>query len=425
MFDVNKIYKPLFVGNAASGKRPRYIIMMGGRSAGRSHAASQYALINLLSATYFRCAIMRFVLNDVRHSIWQEAVDRRDELDDEIAARVSVTENQMKMQCGGNTIVGKGFRRSTNDQKSKLKSLANFNCVIIEEADEVAEEDFIQLDDSLRTVKGDVTIVLLLNPPHRKHWIIRRWFNLTKSGVDGFYKADLKDSEKRDTIYIHGTYESNRQNIADKTIDNFERYKTRNPSHYYSMIKGLVSEGARGRVFTDWQTISVAEYEALEYERFYGLDFGFSNDPTALVEVMRHNERIYVRQLLYETGLTNARIAKRMEELGVNGLIFADASEPKSIAEIAEYNFDISAAPKGNDSIRTGIDYIHDHEVYYTEDSDDIADELQEYKWALDRNKEPTNTPVDAHNHAMDAIRYALAGRKSWVQPAEPRIRLM
>jgi phage terminase large subunit len=408
----SKIYKPLFT------EKPRYVICMGGRASGRSYSASEYALLHLLADDYFRCAIMRFVLSDIRNSIFQEIRDRVEE--NELERIIDMKENTLEFKYKRNKINGIGFRKSSGDQKSKLKSLANYNAVIIEEADEVAEEDFQQLDDSLRTTKSDITVILLLNPPDRNHWIIKRWFNLVPSGVEGYYRAELKSTET-DTVYIHGTYRDNIKNLNQKTILNFERYKGRNPDHYYNMIQGLVSEGARGRIFKNWKIISDAEFEALPYDSYHGLDFGYSNDPAALIEIKQHNDTIWLRELLYEVGLTNTgtkgnSLSERFEALGLKkgeDAIWADSAEPKSIEELRQDGWDVRPAPKGQDSVRAGIDWLISKEVYYTESSKNIDHECHEYKWALDKNKEPTNKPIDDKNHGMDGTRYGTQGHNS------------
>lgn len=399
--EVNSKYGPLITTDN------RYVILMGGRAAGRSTVASQFATSKLIDPGYFRCAIMRYVLGDIRNSIYQDILDRAEE--QEIKDHLTIRENILSISYGANKINGIGFKKSSGDQKAKLKSLANYNCVIVEEADEVAEEDFMQLDDSLRTVKSPIKIILLLNPPPRGHWIIKRWFNLQESGIEGFYKPVLK-SDIKDTTFIHTSYLDNAKNITESSKQNYEAYKERNPDHYYNMIRGLVSEGVRGRIFKNWQTISDEEFEALPYRTIYGLDFGFANDPTACVAVKEHNDKVYLRELLYETGLTNPQVAKRLKEVGVTGddLIYADSAEPKSIKEVSNENLNIQPAVKGPDSIRAGIDMLLEKEVYYTESSDNLATEQQEYKWALDRNKEPTNVPVDAWNDLMDATRYSV-----------------
>lgn len=399
----SKLYKPLFT------EKPRYIICIGGRASGRSYAASQYAMLQLLTAKYFRCAIMRYVLGDIRNSIFQEIRDRLEE--NQLENNIEIRENTLEFRYGNNKINGIGFRKSSGDQKSKLKSLASYNCVIIEEADEVAEEDFQQLDDSLRTIKSDITVILLLNPPDKNHWIIKRWFNLTTSAVTGFYKFALKSTEK-DTVFIHGTYLDNVANLNQKTIDNFEKYKTRNPDHYYNMICGMVSEGARGRIFKDWKIIPDKEFEELPYDSYYGLDFGFSNDPAALVEIKEHNDNIWLRELIYEVGLTNKALSQRFENVGLikgKSIVYADCAEPKSIQELRDDDWDVRPALKGQDSIRAGIDLLLGKTVAYTESSTNLDNENHEYKWALDKNKEPTNKPIDSNNHLKDATRYGVA----------------
>ncbi|MHA1853390.1 MAG: PBSX family phage terminase large subunit [Candidatus Heimdallarchaeaceae archaeon] len=401
----SKIYKPLFT------KKPRYFLCMGGRASGRSYSASQFSLMHLIADKYFRCAIMRFVLGDIRNSIYQEIRDRIEE--QELDEVVNIRQDALCFEFGDNKISGIGFRKSSSDQKSKLKSLASYNVIIIEEADEVAEEDFMQLDDSIRTTKSDITIILLLNPPHKTHWIVNRWFNLEKSGIEGFYKAKLKSTAK-DSIYIHGTYKDNIKNLNQKTIDNYERYKTTNPEHYYNMIRGLVSEGARGRVFKDWKIISDKEYEELPYEVDYGLDFGFSNDEAALIEIKEHNDKVWCRELLYETGLTNTGdkgndLDGRFETLGLkkeSATIYADSAEPKSIEELNQSGWNVIGAPKGADSVRAGLNLLQGKEIHFTESSNNIASETQNFKWALDRDKKPTNKAIDKFNHAISAIRY-------------------
>lgn len=398
--DVNKNFKDIFLSNH------RYYILMGGRGAGRSTVASQYALSRLVAPDYFRCAIMRFVLGDIRNSIYQDILDRSSEQG--IEEELDIRTNLLSIEYGNNKINGIGFRKSSGDQKSKLKSLANYNCVIIEEADEVAEEDFMQLDDSLRTVKSDIKIFLLLNPPGKEHWIIKRWFNLVESEVEGYYKPELKEKHE-DTKFFWNDYTTNIKNLNQKSIDNFERYRNTNPDHYWNMIRGYVSEGGKGRVFKNWKPISNEEFNELPYPSIFGLDFGFSSDPSALVEVKMHNENVWVKEWIYETGLTNQALSRKFSELGVpeDAEIYADSAEPKSIEELKKEGWNVIPSVKGADSINAGIDFLKSKNVYYTEDSDNLRIEVQEYKWALDKDKNPTNKPRDEYNHALDSVRYA------------------
>lgn len=394
---VNQEYKPLFT------EKPRYFILMGGRGAGRSTVASQFATSKLTSDQYFRCAIMRYVLGDIRNSIYKEIIDRTEEQN--IKDSLKVNDSVMSVSYGRNSINAVGFKKSSHDQKSKLKSLANYNCVIIEEADEIPEEDFMQLDDSLRTLKGNITIILLLNPPAKSHWIIKRWFDLFPAEVKDFYIPELKP-DTTDTIFIRTDYTINKANIAPQSITNYERYKDTKPSHYYNMVKGYVPEVVRGRIYSGWEKIAAVPHEA-QFVRM-GLDFGYSNDPTAIVGVYQYNGGLIFDQIAYNAGMLNGRIAAvlQMQEMV---LTIADSQEPKSIDEIALYEgILIQPSVKGADSIRSGIDKVKEYKIWVTERSKKIWEEYENYAWFEDKDGNTQNIPKPGYDHAMDAIRYAV-----------------
>lgn len=402
-YKVHKKYLPIF----NLPPNIRYVILMGGRGAGRSFIVSLWLKLKLLAKQFMRGAIMRFILGDIRDSNFREITDR---IEESGTANNFEIKDSLYIGSGGNFVKGIGFRKSSSDQRSKLKSLAKFNVVDIEEADEIPQDDFMQLDDSLRTKDGQVVIFLKLNSPPKNHWIIKRFFNLVPSDVEGFYKPVLKDSCKHNTLFIFTTYKDNIKNLNQTTIDNYESYQKTHPDYYWNMIRGLVSEGAKGLIYKNWQVIPDDLFDELPFQSFYGLDFGFTNHPTALVELKRHNNNVWAKELLYETGLNNKRISERMAQLGVSRTapIYADCAEPKSIDEIFEDDWNIIPATKGADSVRAGVGYMLALEVAHTEGSVNIAKERQAYCWALDRNKEPTNEPVDKDNHSMDAIRYGV-----------------
>ena len=140
----------------------------------------------------------------------------------------------------------------------------------------------------------------------------------------------------------------------------------------------------------------------------YGLDFGFTNDPTALTHnVLAHGE-LWTDLVIYETGLTNPMIVERAREVGVTKAdkIIADSAEPKSIAEIHNAGLWIVPTSKGKDSISVGIDILHRYKWNVTRRSIGLIEELQSYKWKSDRDGNKTNVPVDKFNHAIDSTRY-------------------
>lgn len=163
-----------------------------------------------------------------------------------------------------------------------------------------------------------------------------------------------------------------------------------------------------GLIFPQWQQMD----EMPEGNAVYGLDFGYTNDPTALVKVIQTNDSIYVDELIYRTELLNREIIALMKERGILmrfDEIFADAAEPKSIDEIKIGGFNIKPALKGPDSIVSGIDRIKAKKLYVTKRSVNLIRELRNYAWVVDKDGRQTNKPVDMYNHAIDAIRYAVA----------------
>lgn len=140
----------------------------------------------------------------------------------------------------------------------------------------------------------------------------------------------------------------------------------------------------------------------------YGLDFGFTNDPTALVHCVIAHGELWTDLEIYETGLTNPMIAERAKEAGVTKAdqIIADSAEPKSIAELSNAGLWVVPTVKGGDSITVGIDILHRYKWNVTRRSVGMIEELQSYKWKKDRDGKKTNTPVDKFNHAIDATRY-------------------
>ena len=406
---VNRIYKSLFVKDT----KIRYLILMGGRGAGRSTVASQLALSKLTSTEYYRCAIMRYVLGDIRNSIYREILDRAEE--NEVLDKLDVNEGVMSIKYGVNSINAVGFRKSSGEQKSKLKSLANYNCVIVEEADEINEDDFMQLDDSLRTIKGDITIILLLNCPPKNHWIIKRWFDLEPiAGVTGFFMPVLKQG--MDNVnFIRTSFKDNIMNMSADSVANYHNYEITKPDYYYNMIAGYVPETVRGRIYKDWKEIAEIPHEAKLVRR--GLDFGFSNDPAAIVDIYKYNGEYILDERLYKKELKNRELASFL--LNINHpdtLVVADSSEPKSIAEIEELGVTILGAKKQKQEedgskksyLNWRIAKVQDMKISFTSRSKNLKIEYENYAWMEDKEGNGLNIPIDKYNHLLDALGYGL-----------------
>jgi phage terminase large subunit len=168
-----------------------------------------------------------------------------------------------------------------------------------------------------------------------------------------------------------------------------------------------------GVIFNNWQQVDKIPNEA----KLIGLgcDFGYTNDPTAIIEIYTYNGKRYVNELMYRSGMLNSDIAKVLPK-GV--IVYADSSEPKSIDEIKRYGIMIKGVTKGKDSIKYGIDVMQQQEYFVTSQSENLIKELRSYSWDKDKEGKKLNRPIEYFNHAIDALRYhemeALGIKKNW-----------
>jgi len=160
----------------------------------------------------------------------------------------------------------------------------------------------------------------------------------------------------------------------------------------------------QGVVFPEWKQID--KFPECKW-LIYGLDFGYTNDPTTVIKVGLHQGELYLDEMLYQTGMTNNEVAKFIKNSYISTII-ADSAEPKSIEEIYRYGIDIRGAVKGKDSINYGIDLLHEYKLNITRCSVNLIKELRNYIWDKDKNGKQLNKPVDNYNHLIDALRYAV-----------------
>lgn len=172
-------------------------------------------------------------------------------------------------------------------------------------------------------------------------------------------------------------------------------------------VYGLGQIGSlQGVIFSNWKQVDTVP-DGYRW-RVYGLDWGFTNDPTACVEVTCTDEStVYLRQVLYRSGMVNSEISQALGNLK-GWEVIADSAEPKSIEELKRHGFRIRPTVKGPDSVRAGLDKMQGLKIYVTSDSIDLIKELRSYTWEVDKTGKTTNEPIDANNHAIDAARYAI-----------------
>ena len=281
------------------------------------------------------------------------------------------------------SLYGNYFEFISCDSEIKIRGRQR-SILFMNECNEFSMDTFVQL--SLRTT---YKIIIDFNPSDEYHWLYTQVIDADRDDVD-FYVSTYKDNPF----------------LEESTISEIERLKEVDEN-----LWRVFGQGMRGisteNIFPQFNIIDSIPENAKEIA--FGLDFGYSADPTTLVKVYKHDLDLYIDELIYEKGLTNQDIANKMKDLNIDRRLecFADSSEPKSIEEIYRMQVaNIKPAKKGADSIRIGIDVMKRHKLNITKRSVNTIKEFRNYKWIKDKNNEITNRPVDAFNHSIDAVRY-------------------
>ena len=282
------------------------------------------------------------------------------------------------------------------DDSEKIKSITDITDIFCEEATELSEDEYTQLDLRLRALVDGLQLIVAFNPVSKVNWVYRRWF--------------AEPNVNENTLILHTNYKHNKflpqsyiDALEDKARTNYNYYKIYALGEFCTLDK---------LVFTNWKTEEF-DYKDIKGELLVGLDFGFVNDVSALVASIldRDNNKIYIFKEWGDTGKTNAELASIITSLGFSkSVIIADAAEQKSIEEIKRCGIrKIKACTKGKDSIIHGIDKLQSYEIIVHYDCSEIKTEFENYSWKKDKATGLyVNEPIDAFNHYIDALRYSL-----------------
>ena len=272
------------------------------------------------------------------------------------------------------------------DQEARLRG-ARRQVLFINEANNIDFESYYQL-----AIRTSDAIYIDFNPTH-EFW------------------AHTEVLREADSELLILTYQDN-EALPDTIKRDIElnRIKAETSAYWANWWKvyGLGQVGTlQGAIYEDFEVVEGIDVSKAKFVAL-GLDWGFTNDPTALVAIYRQGDCILVQELLYATGLTNQDIADKLRSLGITRAweIVADSAEPKSIEEIYRLGFNIKPAEKGPDSVRNGIDILKRYRLQVTKDSTNLIKELRSYTWATDKEGKNTGVPIDSFNHACDAMRY-------------------
>jgi phage terminase large subunit len=358
----------------------RYVVNVGGTRSTKTYSILQVLIIKALEQK-LQISIVRKSLPSLKLSVLRDFI--------EILESMNLYDVELHNKTENTFRVGESLVEFFSIDDAQKRRGSKRDILYINEANELTAEDFFQLQ--IRTTKQ---IFLDFNPSET-------------------FWANEQIMPREDAITIHSTFLDN-PFLSEDQVEEIKRLKYTDPDYWAIYGLGLFG-GGRKLIYTHSVIDTIPQQAKLIA---IGLDFGYSNDPTAVVEVWNWLDELYLNELVYSTGLTNQDIVRELQMLNIDRYteIVADSAEPKSIEELYRMQFNVKPASKGPDSVIQGIDILKRYKLNVTKSSINLIKEMNNYKWVVDKNNNTLNKPVDAFNHALDAVRY-VALNKLKVKP--------
>lgn len=365
----------------------RYEVYYGGAGSGKSVFIAQKLLYKAL-ADKRKVLIVRKTLNSQKDSCWRLMLEQISEWGIRDRCQVRISDYAIELPSGS-VLLFKGL-----DDSERIKSIVGITDIWVEEATELTEEDVEQLNLRLRTEAANLQMFFSFNPVSKANWVYRRWFK------DGAIVTD-------DTVIHKSTYKDNRF-LPDDYITTIEKMARTNPTYYRIYALGEFASLDK-LVFNNWSIGRIEDTH--DWNLLCGLDFGFTNDPTAFVVSFLKDNTLFIGKEYVKTGLLNDQIARVITELGFSkSTIIGDSAEVKSIEELRRAGlYRIYPAAKGQGSVLQGIQKLQQLDIIVAPECEHVITELQNYAWKKDKaSGEYINEPIDEFNHCLDALRYSL-----------------
>lgn len=387
---MNPAYIPHF-----NAKQPTQIYY-GGSSSGKSYYLAQKIVIENMQGANWLCC--RNVAQSIRNSTFNEILKSISDMG--LMSHYSIKKSDMVITCLDN---GKQILFAGLDNVEKIKSITPANGVLerifVEEATEIKYDAYKQLTKRLRGISNfEKYVILAFNPILKSHWIYRTFF--------GNWQDDKTVYKDDKLLIVKTTYKDNMFLTAD------DKALLENESDpYFYNVYSLGNWGILGHIiFKNWCVEDLSEKIPTFDHIYNGLDFGYSNDPNALIRVHldKKRKKIYVFDEWYQAGMTDEELVRICNKMIGNQYITCDSAESKTIDMLCNNGIRAVATVKGSDSINRGIRWLQGYEIIVDVKCQNFKNEIEQYHWQEDKYGNAMAKAVDANNHLLDALRYAL-----------------
>lgn len=366
----------IFEKNRNSQKR--VTVNRGGTRSSKTYSLAQLFIMELFTGEGKTLSIVRKTFAALRDTVMRDVLEILEEHG--LYEYVKHNKTERTIKYGSNMIEFMGIHNANRVRGRKRTHLW------VNEATDCIYDDWQQL--IFRTTGK---AYLDFNPDDINHWLNTE---LEQKRNDGKCDVEVIVSSFKDNDFL-----------GEETIKEIEYLGQSDPEYW--KVFGMGEYGrTQGLIFPNNEVVEEIPEEAKLVA--YGLDFGYSNSATALVEVWRQGDDLYFRELLYATMMTNSDIIGRLRELNINRgtEIISDSADPKAIEEIYRAGYNAKACKKGGDSVRFSIDILKRYKRHIAADSVNLQKEMRSYRWRTDRNGNTVEQPVNRLNHAIDALRY-------------------
>jgi len=411
MIQLADVYKSMY-----SDKDKSIILVTGGRGSGKSFAAGTF--IERLTFEWFpkpdnplekithTILYTRYTMVSANISVIPEMMEKIDL--EGVSKYFTKTRGDVTNTLTGAKIMFRGIHTSSGNQTAKLKSIHGLTTFVVDEAEEwTSEKEFDTIKLSIRQKGIKNRVIIIMNPTDSNHFVYQKFIKDTHKIVE-YDGVPVQISTHPNVLHIHTTYLDNKDNLSEDFLKDTAYLKESDPEKYAHVVMGQWADVAEGAVFKNWGIVD--EFPEYCKKVAIGVDWGYTNDCTAMCLCGIVDDRLYLDEFCYRTHMGIEDIIKELKPH--NGtMVIADSADPRLIQEVFNAGILIYPVIKGTGSINAGIEKMKSMKIFVTKRSLNLQEELRNYVWDKDKNGRFINKPIDKYNHCIDAARYYVLGK--------------